>query len=542
MRWIALLVVVAPVATPAIAADPIRYTVTVEDGGSAPSLLVEIAFAGDRDGSTTIELPSKWAGSEALHTHLTELAVTGGKLLGAADPARRVVRHRSGAPLLLRYRVRDAQAGLPEARSYEKARPVVERDWFYAHGEGIFAIPQGRERSPARFRWGRRPRGWRVASDLDVADPAILTANDAAGAILIGGTALRVTDRQVGGRRVLLAALGRWAFTDAELADRLARLIATENAMLSAPARPYVVTLAPLTGAETGALSYGGSGRTAGFALASTANVPLGDLTRLLAHEYAHRWFGEGEGWGPFADGAADYWFTEGFNDWFASRAMVRSGLWTVADWRAATDMMLLRHAASTARGLDDAQLSAQFWTNPDAMQVQYDRGNLTATLLDDALSRRGRALLATLAGMGARSGEGGVARLDRLVGAGLLARARADAAAALLPPATFGACGTLRTAVQPAYDRGFTTTADNVVATVRAGGPAWAAGVRPGLRFKRRTVVNPGDAARPYAAEFLDGNVLRRLSWLPEGEKRVTFQTLAGSAVDESACAALIG
>ena len=537
-----VLIAVAVAAHPARAEPPIRYTVSLYDSRLAPSLTVEVAFVGDADGRSEVDLPSQWAGSERLEKHLADMTVIGGTMLPGSSPAKRLIRHRPRARLILRYRILDAQPGLPEAQSYEKARPVVEADWFYVHTEGAFAIPAGREKSPARFRWGPLPRGWRTASDLDLTDAGTLTANGAASAILIGGKALRISKRSVAGRPVLLAALGRWAFTDAELADRLAVLIGTENAMLGATAKPYLVTLVPLTGSERGAVSYGGSGRTSGFALTSTDNVPLGDFTRLLAHEYAHRWFGEG--WGPFAEGAADYWFTEGFDDWFAARAMVRSGLWKAGDWRDATNAMLLRYASSTARALTDAELSAQFWTNPDAMQVQYDRGNLAASILDAGLRRRNGSLLAVLAGMAAtdpRAGDGGLKRLDRLAGAEAVAQARERAAAALLPAATFGACGSLRSSTQPAYDRGFTMTADDKVDSVPAGSPAQKAGLRPGFVFKRRISTSWGDSTKPYTAEFLDGAATRRLTWLPEGERKVSFQRLAGDDIDSPACAALL-
>jgi predicted metalloprotease with PDZ domain len=319
-------------------------------------------------------------------------------------------------------------------------------------------------------------------------------------------------------------------------------LIATENAMLSAPAMPYFVSLAPLTGSQTGGISYGGSGRMAGFALTSTDNVPIGDIARLLAHEYAHRWFGHG--WGPYADGAGDYWFTEGFTDWFASHAMVKSGLWTPEDWREAVNMMLLRYASSTARDLTDAEVTSQFWTNQDAMQVQYDRGNLAATLLDTGLRKRGTSLLTMLSRMGDRHllpADGEVDRLNHLAGAVLVAKARGDAAAQPLPHTMFGSCGALMSESQPAYDRGFTVTGDQIVDSVRPESPAWMAGVRSGFRFVRRTLMSPGDASKPYAAEFLDGETVRRLSWLPAGERRVTYQRLPADEIKSALCAAII-
>ena len=502
-------------------------------------LIVGITFDGDSDGTTEIDLPSKWAGSEGLEKHLYDFIVIGGTLIGNKDPSRRTVRHQPGARLTVRYRVLDGQPGLPDARTFEKAQPIVEADWFYLHAEGVFAIPVDRENAPARFHWGHRPKGWRLASDLDVTDSISLTVNQVASAVLIGGKSLRLTKRQVGGQPVMLAALGQWTFSDAMLYDRIATLISVENAMLSAPAKPFLVTLAPLTGSEKGSFSYGGTGRTSGFALTSTDNIPLNDFTRLLAHEYAHRWFGQS--FGPYADGATDYWFTEGFTDWFANQAMVKSDLWTISDWRASINELLFRYAGSTARNLTDAELSTQFWTNPDAMQVQYDRGHLTAMLLDTQLKSRKSGLLKSLRHMAdtsANAREDEVSRLDRLTGANLVTVSR-EAANRPLPVSLFGPCGSLHTVTQPIYDRGFTMTPNKVVDTVPKTSPAWIAGLRPGFRFVKRTSISIGDASKPYVAEFLDGSFPRLLSWLPEGNTSLVFQQLVRTEGDNSACQA---
>ncbi|PEQ14288.1 hypothetical protein B2G71_01405 [Novosphingobium sp. PC22D] len=521
--------------------EPIDYTVSPVSDAQGPAIRIAVGFDGDQDGETRVDLPSRWAGSDALWRSLSDFRGRGGELVppSTEDPEHLAVRHAPGARVTLTYRVDDGQAGAPDARDYEKARPVIEGEWFQLHGEGVFAMPSGRGDAPARFAWGAVPEGWTLASDLELA--AMLTADDVAHGIFVGGTALRLHEADRGGHRLRLAAVGTWDFADEALLDWLEGLVASENAMLVQTPRDFLVTLVPLTGAERGAVSFGGTGRTSGFALSSTANVPAARFTRLLAHEYAHRWFGGA--WPTHDDTAADYWFSEGFDDWFSARAMVRAGLWTPAQWRAAVNEVLFRYAASSARDLSDAELTDKFWTDPDAMQMQYDRGQVVAWLLDRDLRGRGSSLLALLRGLSGelRPDESAIAALSRLAGPGRVEAARVQAARAILPADLFAPCGRLARAERPVYDRGFTLDGEDRVATVRRDGPAWRAGVRPGMGYVRRTVINWGDARQPFAAVFSDGADERELRWLPAGERIIRYQALGDGADERAECAAMV-
>src|SRR5687767_9145817 len=136
----------------------VRYSMTpttTEDG--APALEVEMRFRGDKDGETILNLPKEWAGSSELWRHVDELRIGGATRVEPQFP-HPVIHHKKRAQLLVRYKLRSAWDEDP-GFDYEKARPLIRPDWFFAHGEGLFAFPEGRFAGRARFRWGEAPAG-----------------------------------------------------------------------------------------------------------------------------------------------------------------------------------------------------------------------------------------------------------------------------------------------------------------------------------------------------------------------------------------------
>ncbi|MDO8801180.1 hypothetical protein [Phenylobacterium sp.] len=156
------------------------------------------------------------------------------------------------------------------------------------------------------------------------------------------------------------------------------------------------------------------------------------DLTKdphFLAHEYMHSWIPNQVGGLPLQDEARDYWFSEGFTEFYASRALLASGIWSLEDFVARYNEVLTRYAGSPARNFTADQVMAEFWTNPDAQQSPYDRGRLLALRWDRAVR---------VASAGKLSLDDVLRRQRDAV------RAGPKAAGARLEPGVFGACLTL--------------------------------------------------------------------------------------------------
>jgi predicted metalloprotease with PDZ domain len=538
---------------------PISYRMTpVAQPDGSRALDVEMRFRGDSDGETELFLPSVWAGSSELWRYATRLEIRGGRSAsGTFDHP--LVRHRPGARLKVRYRIVSAYAEDP-GFAYEKARPMVRPDWFFVHGETVFAR-SGDDARPARFRWGRLPKGWTVASDLDHLKGKPTTLANMINSVAIGGARLRVARRDLRGAPLRVAVLGDWSFTPDQLADTVTPIVAAEDSFWNERSSPFLVAMAPLGDLPSG-LSYTGTGRADAFSIASTSAFELRQAVRFLAHEYMHSWVPIALGGMPEENEAADYWFSEGFNDYLAAKVLLRAGIWSLAEWAADKNETLLRYGTSPAKTVKGADIAARFWTDPNVQQVSYDRGHLLAAKVDAEIATRsgGKESLESVLRAQRREAETSAELATALFRKMLSERTGIDIDSdleryarqgepLLLPEDLLGDCARLVAERRREFDRGYdaaaTRNADGIIGGVARDGPAYAAGMRDGMRLIRRESGKIGDSTVELAYRVSDEGGEKLIRYLPEGKGEFEIQRLeltASGPEQEARCRARLG
>ncbi|HEX8392148.1 MAG TPA: hypothetical protein VF665_07345 [Longimicrobium sp.] len=551
---LAILAAAAVLATPP--SDSVHYSLSpVMRDGALQALAVEIRLAGDADGETRLLLPDEWAGSDSLWQNISGLTVDGATAVREEGGVSRILSHRPGAPLVVRYQVNSPYDEDP-GFNYHKGLPVIRPGWFFFNGEGVFATPNGRMESPASFRWTGVPAAWKVASDLDHLSSARPgTVNDIVQTTGIGAPDLAIATHPVGGALLRVAMRGQWEFTAEEFARSAAAIMNAENRMWGAPGRPFLITLGALGGTGSG-LSYMGTARGDAFAVASTPGFNLRDAARFLAHEYMHTWFAPALGGSPDHE-ASGFWFSEGFTEFYAARVLLREGLWTPREYVDHLNSKLLRNASSPVRGATLAQMEAGYWTDGNLQLLPYDRGHLGALVWDARLraATGGRVgvdeVIAEQYRTAARNGTGAgrvsapelfVRTVREMAGVDLrddIARMMERGEPIVLPADAFGACARVDTASQPTFSRGFdaraTNAAGGVLAGVDSAGPAFAAGMRNGMRLIRREPGVFGDATVALAYRVADESGERVIRYLPAGTGRVHLQRVTLTAEGET-------
>jgi len=542
------------------APGPVSYQVTPElEDGRLDALAVEMRLRGDADGQTYIRLPDSWSGVSDLHRAVHDLKAEGGRLQRVSDAEVKLI-HAPNAPVSLSYRIRQDFRGELTAGQGPPFRAVVRPDRFTALGWAVFGEVSGPIGRPVEFRWGQAPEGWTVASDLDHTT-RLTNTGELLDSVLVGGQGMRMIERPAAGGRLRVAVHGEWKFTPQELAQLLVRITEASAGFWGDEGEDFFVAVTPLKAPGGGSAQYG-VGLGDAFSLWTTDDADAASLRHIVAHEHQHVWFPTRVGGvrtGP--DEPLDYWLSEGFTDFYTLRLLLRSGLWSLEEFVEDYNRILRAYGSSPVKTAPNRIVAAGFWEDPAVADLPYQRGLVLAALWDDRLRRETKGardlddvILAMKARAAGQTEAGRAVENLRLsydqFGSSLDAdlRTLVEAGGAVsLPADLFGACARVATHQQPEFDRGFDTAKTNelngVVAGVDPEGPAYAAGLRNGMRIVGR--LTPAAQDNPNAVlayQVRDESGAKVIRYQPRGRRQVTFQqielTPGMDAAQRAACA----
>ena len=489
---------------------------------------------------------------------------------GPAHPVTWTVAHADQGRVRVAWQVQAALADPDEEKPQpqtELYRPQVGRDWFQFLGYGVLATPEP---------WGDDRRG-RLCITLVQPDaaaggtPVPLFGSHLSGtgpavsgrivdsparlrhAFYAGGAGWRVSTRQLASGPVHVAVRGRFEVADTDFADRAAQLIDTHRRFWGdRVAPPQWLVLTPNFGRGNlggtlvthAALLHVGasfSPRSPGFAF-------------LVGHENLHQWLPV-----RFGDHAPDptgYWFSEGFTNFYTHRLLLASGLWSLDDYATGLTRALQQYWRSPARNAPASNLAPRFFSDRDAGQQFYARGEWLALHWDRALRAQGHAGLdAVLRGVllpqpaepgSTQASERVLQALQPLLGD----RARPWVQAYIergddvpLPADLAGPCFELGWSEVPRWSLGFDPASftDRVLRGVVVDGPAHAAGLRNGQAVAGWSVYN-GDTSRDAEVTLMEDGQPRTVRYRPvAGRERLPQLQVRAGAAEAASCRAWV-
>ncbi len=549
----------------------LQYRVTPRYDSTPRVLEVELAYTvGDRSESF-LRVADEWGG-------VTDFAAAlqgwrgldpGVQVTATDSPRRWRVSHPAGGTVRVAWQVRAALADPDDGRPQDQGqlyRAQIGADWFQF--AGYSALP-----GVEHFDAGTRPQ-----LCVDLLQPGARADTPAFGshfsgrgaragfarrgapdlvhhAFYAGGSGWRVIERPLASGPVHTAVRGRFAVSDAALADRVA-------AILDAQRRFWGERESPL---QWMVLTPNFSPHNVGGTLVHQAALmhagpnfgpDHGAFAFLIAHENLHQWIPQRFGRMP-EDGlqaVPHYWFSEGFTNYYTHRLLLASGAWDLARYASALTSILRDYWRSPAREAAAEAIAPRFFSDRDAGQQMYARGEILALRWDAALRARGHAgldalLKSLLRPPGPLTDDGPMAT-ERVLDAlrpllGDTPRAEVQAhvlrgQALPLEPTLAGPCFVLRWDEVPRWSLGFErpSPGDGTVRGVDPAGPAHAAGLRDGMRLAGWSMVG-GDVTRDVELTVLTADGQRHvLRYRPvHGSERLPTLGVSERAATDTAC-----
>jgi len=352
--------------------------------GDTLQFAVEMMFAGDSSGSTTLVLPNRYGGQWHLDGIQNLQTLSPATAWRDTDQShRKQLVHPPRQTVHVKYRVAQTRHG--KIRLGNHYQTVLREKHFHFLGETFFALPDWDYYKSVRVKlhWHDLPADWTLANSFGIGQTSQeieLTLWKFWHSIFAGGD-FRIYERQIEEQPIYVAIRGEYDFTDDEFNEMVLKIIKAERDFWSDYVFPYyLVTATPISGNGDQA----GTGRTNAFAMFLSGDRELDyRLKRLLAHEAFHTW--NGGKIGRKEPEVLVYWFSEGFSDYYGRLLLLRAGLLTPEDYVREYNKVLKRYYSSPARHARNERLLDEFWGN-DINQLPYWRGDIVAHNLSAAI------------------------------------------------------------------------------------------------------------------------------------------------------------
>lgn len=212
--------------------------------------------------------------------------------------------------------------------------------------------------------------------------------------LFVGGD-YRLYNFSIENKPIVFAIRGKWFSDysdDQKMLDALTKTINTQRDFWQDYQKEFYTVIMTPTVSQNDSLYKGqsctGSAVTNGFMIQSSNN-PFNQfhvLNYMFNHEMMHEWIGLGI---VNAHEELNYWFSEGFTDYYTYKNRLRSNDITIEEWKESFNTDVIgAHYANPMRNKPNYSIVDDFWNNRDVEKIPYRRGAIFAFWLDNKIMK----------------------------------------------------------------------------------------------------------------------------------------------------------
>lgn len=301
----------------------IYYTITPLFGNKVPVIKVTADIRGDIRDQLSVDLPSRWASGEYLE-QIKEVKVDNFsyRIISNNELCSQLIITipKFTDKVIISYEVHQKNGDPAEVHE-----AIIRQDLIHSVGYGIFAIPsdaKGTDKISFNIEWKEIPNKWKTISSYGTAKSINFTgkADELLHAIYAAGN-LRIYQIADSKNPVFLSLYGSFDVKDNSIVSSLQEIVKTQRSFFNDHDFPYYA-ISLIEGNDPN--SMGGTRLYESFAAYLPKGMKHTDYYILFAHEHFHNWIG-----GKISNnerGSLDYWWSEGFTDYYSRVLALRSG------------------------------------------------------------------------------------------------------------------------------------------------------------------------------------------------------------------------
>jgi predicted metalloprotease with PDZ domain len=387
------------------AGEPLTYTISPVSVAGKMRLRVAVEFDGSASGTSYLSYMDDQFG-EPGQMAFVEFPEQNPTVSISKEPSqnRFVVSHLPGKRVRVLYEILDLQDSSQTFYKYCCYKPILRKEYFHIQTGHFLCAPEDYWQGPddrqvVRFRWENFPADWMLHNSFgpDKSQTVLISNTEFGVGVFVGGDFRRFAF-EVKDQPVYLLTRGHWSqFSDDTLVHLLRRTVEGHRAFWNDFGDSiYTVTFLPIDDAPwtefSKSTSVGGSGLTNSFMSFATNNPGVNfDLIRYVwVHELMHHWIGTKI---QNANEERQYWFSEGFTEYFTLKNSLRYGLIDTDGFLEGLNNFASEHYSSPIRTMPNDSLNYErFWNGgKDWEKLPYRRGCLFAFYLDNHLRERSK-------------------------------------------------------------------------------------------------------------------------------------------------------
>lgn len=382
--------------------NPIRYTVFYEAPLEKNGLKVQLEYVGKKAAdSTELYYRNRVWSENDIFKCLSVRPEENPGVRFKADTAhnRIVVYHSKSKQVRFTYHIKQDYSEPDYQICY---RPRIQNHFFHVLGQTLFMVPMEFALTDnmhtlldVQVKWVNFPEGFKIhntfATQTTGQRMKIPLWEGLYHSLFVGGD-YRIYSFKHHDKPVYFAVRGNWlrGISDDFLLDHVQKAVRSQRDFWKDDEQDYFTVIVSPTVSQNDSLYRGsgvlGTAVTNAFFVQGTNN-PFNNsevFRYVLHHELMHHWIG---GKIPTRHEELNYWFSEGFTDYYTYKNRLRINDLSFEQWLAAFNEEVIKaHWTNPEKNIPNYRIKDDFWESRNVEKVPYRRGAIFAFWLDNQI------------------------------------------------------------------------------------------------------------------------------------------------------------